>query len=225
MAKQTDIHFTVDEAIGAVTATLTLPPGAQWLFVFAHGAGAGMHHPFLRSMSEILCNHSIATFRYQFPYMEQGKRPPDRAEILQKTVRRAVETAREHAPDLSIVAGGKSMGGRMTSQAYAHASIPGVRGLIFVGFPLHPAKKPSLKRGKHLHNLSIPMIFIQGTRDTLADMNLITSTCNSLGPHAHLHVVDGADHAFHVLKRSGRTNREVQSEIGHAISKWIDEAF
>ncbi len=198
---------------GEVSALLLRPADARWLLVFAHGAGAGMRHRFMAAISAALAGDGIATFRYQFPYMESGGRRPDMRAVLVATVRAAVAAARAAAPDLPLLAGGKSMGGRMTSLAAAEASLAAVRGLVFFGFPLHAAGRPSADRGAHLAAVSVPMLFLQGERDQLADLDLLRPICAGLGERATLHVVPGADHAFHVLKRSGRTDEQVIAEL------------
>jgi predicted alpha/beta-hydrolase family hydrolase len=221
---------TVSE-MGDVSALLLVPPKASCLYVFAHGAGAGMRHPFMEAAAMELANAGIATFRYQFPYMEQGRGAPDRPPVLTATVRAAVTAARESAPDLPLFAGGKSMGGRMTSQAAAEkvkapngdensGGLDGVHGLIFFGFPLHPPKQPAIKRAEHLHRVTLPMLFLQGTRDDLADLTLLKPLCEQLGDLATLHILEGADHSFHVLKRSGTTDAEVLHNLAETVRSW-----
>jgi hypothetical protein len=188
--------------------------------VFAHGAGAGMAHPFMETFANGLCERDIASLRYQFPYMEKGGRRPDPPAIAQATVRAAVARAGESLPGLALIAGGKSFGGRMTSQAQAAAPLPGVRGLAFVGFPLHAAGKPSTDRAGHLAAIDIPMLFLQGSRDSLAETTLIEGVVKRLGPVARLHLVEGADHSFHVPARSGRKDAEVMNEILDAFAGW-----
>jgi len=214
-----DLRFVASETHGNVSATLWRPSKARALFVLAHGAGADMRHTFMESLSEFLFERDIATFRYQFPYKEAAKRRPDPASTLQATVRRAINTAREHAGDLPIVAGGKSMGGRMTSSTIATEPISGVHGLVFVGFPLHPTGKPSINRSDHLEDVRLPMLFVQGTRDRLAELELLQPICARLSG-ATLHIVEGGDHSFHVLKRSGRTDEEALNEVAEAIAEW-----
>lgn len=199
-----------------VSASLCRPDDARALFVFAHGAGAGKDHAFMVAASAALEDAGIATLRYNFPYTEAGSRRPDRPDRLMATVRCAVDFAREAAPDLPLFAGGKSMGGRMTSMAQAAAPLADVRGLVFVGFPLHPAGKPGTKRADHLRDVAIPMLFLQGTRDKLAPLETLTPILDAL-THATLHIVDGADHGFAVLKRSGRTSDDVLEEMATAI--------
>ena len=203
-----------------VAALLLRPAGARCLYVFAHGAGAGMRHRFMEAASARLAGHGIATLRYQFPYMEaDGRRPDSRATLL-ATVRAAVRAAAEAAPDLPLLAGGKSMGGRMTSQAAAEAPLPGVRGLVFFGFPLHPAGRPSTERADHLGNVRLPMLFLQGERDKLAEIDLLRPVCAGLGEGATLHVVPEADHSFHLPKRSGRSDDEVLAELARIVAEW-----
>jgi predicted alpha/beta-hydrolase family hydrolase len=213
-----DIH--VGERIGRVSGILTRPPDARVLYVLAHGAGAGMRHRFMEAVAGALAGRGVASLRYQFPYTEAGGRRPDPPAVLHATVRAAVAAAAEIAPDLPLIAGGKSMGGRMTSGAAAREALPGVAGLAFLGFPLHPPKRPSEDRAEHLSGVGVPMLFLQGTRDDLADLGLITGVCARLGSRATLHVVDGADHAFEVLKRSGRTDAEVLEELAETVADW-----
>jgi uncharacterized protein len=214
------LKLDVDSA-NAVSALLLLPRAARACFVFAHGAGAGMTHEFMELVAAGLGNRDIATLRYQFPYMEKGGRRPDPPAIAHATVRAAVAEAGRCCPGLSLVAGGKSFGGRMTSQAQAIAPLANVRALAFLGFPLHPAGKPSDTRAKHLGDVHIPMLFVQGTRDKLAETQLLEPVAKRLGPNASLHPVQEADHSFHVLARSGRNDRDVMSEIVATLSDWI----
>ena len=203
-----------------VAALLLRPAGARCLYVFAHGAGAGMQHRFMAAASALLAGHGIATLRYQFPYMEAGSRRPDSRATLIATVRAAVRAAAAAAPDLPLLAGGKSMGGRMTSQAAAETPLSGVRGLVFFGFPLHPAGRPSTERADHLGNVRLPMLFLQGDRDKLAEIDLLRPVCAGLGERATLHVVPEADHSFHVPKRSGRSDDEVLAELARIVAEW-----
>lgn len=205
---------------GRVSTLLTRPDEAQWLYVLAHGAGAGMRHPFMERIAEALAGKGIATFRYQFPYMEQAKRRPDTPRVAEATVRAAVEEARAAAPGMPLVAGGKSFGGRMTSSAQAADPLPGVGGLAFLGFPLHPPGRTGTGRAAHLERVHIPMLFLQGTRDTFADLDLLRLVCERLLPRATLHPVEGGDHSFKVLKRSGRTEADVMDELAGAIADW-----
>jgi predicted alpha/beta-hydrolase family hydrolase len=207
-----------------VSALLIMPAGARALYVLAHGAGAGMRHPFMESIARRLAAQRIATLRYQFGYMEpragSGRGRIDPEPVLLATVRAAVATGREAAGGLPLLAGGKSMGGRMTSRAAAAAPLEGVAGLVFVGFPLHPAGQPGTSRADHLTQVELPMLFLQGTRDALADLALLRPVLERLGPGATLRVIEHADHAFHVLKRSGRTDAEVLDELAAAVPEW-----
>ena len=203
-----------------VSALLQMPANAHSCFVLGHGAGAGMNHSFMTDLASALEARGIGTLRYQFPYTESGSRRPDPPALCHATVRAAVEEVRRQAPGIPLIAGGKSFGGRMTSQAQAAKALPDVRGLAFVGFPLHPAKKPSNERGTHLADVKIPMLFLQGTRDELADLSLLKPLVEKLGTSATLKIVEGADHSFHVLARSGRNDREVMEEIAESIAGW-----
>lgn len=215
-----NLHIEVGGGIERVSGVLTRPAAARALLVLAHGAGAGMRHRFMEAISEALASHGVATLRYQFPYMETGGRRPDPPSVLENTVRAAVDAAGEIAPGLPLVAGGKSLGGRMTSGAAAHHALLGVAGLVFLGFPLHPARRPSESRAEHLQKVKIPMLFLQGTRDALAELSLITAVCGRLGQRATLHVVEGGDHSFAVLKRSGRSEADVLEELAGTIAGW-----
>lgn len=198
------------------------PDGAFCLYVLAHGAGAGMRHPFLEALAEALAREKVATLRYEFPYMEQKKRRIDPPPVLHARVRQAVAAAAREG--LPLFAGGKSMGGRMTSQAQALEPLPEVRGLAFVGFPLHPAGKPGTDRGAHLREVRVPMLFLQGTRDELADLALLRPVVEGL-ERATLHVVEDADHSFHVRKRSGRTDAEAIEELAYAFARWAQRTI
>lgn len=204
---------------GSVSALLNRPPDAWLLYVLAHGAGAGMRHSFLESISAALAARGVATMRYQFPYMEAGGRRPDSPATAEATVRAAVLKAAESYPDLPLIAGGKSFGGRMTSGAAA-SSLPGVRGLAFLGFPLHPPGRPGTRRADHLVRVELPMLFLQGTRDQFAQTDLITGVCHRLGSRATLHPVEGADHSFGVPKSSGRTAAAVLDELADTLAHW-----
>jgi predicted alpha/beta-hydrolase family hydrolase len=201
---------------------LRRPEGAWCLYVLAHGAGAGMRHPFLEALAGALAGEGVATLRYEFPYMEQGKRRIDPAPVLHARIRQAVEAGRKE--QLPLFAGGKSMGGRMTSQAQAGQALGGVVGLAFVGFPLHPAGKPGTDRATHLRDVRLPMLFLQGTRDELADLALLRPVLEPL-PEATLHVVEDADHSFHVRKKSGRTDAGVIVELAHTFAQWAQRTI
>jgi predicted alpha/beta-hydrolase family hydrolase len=206
---------------GTVSGLLDSAPRPRACYVFAHGAGAGMHHTFMADLAAGLAQRGIASLRFQFPFMEQGSKRPDTPEVAHAAVRAAVREAARQLPGVPLFAGGKSFGGRMTSQAQAAEPLASVRGLVFVGFPLHPAGKPSTDRAAHLADIRVPMLFLQGTRDALAEATLIEGTVARLGDGATLHVIDGADHAFHVLARSGRTDREVREEMLDAMAGWM----
>jgi predicted alpha/beta-hydrolase family hydrolase len=201
---------------------LRRPADAFCLYVLAHGAGAGMRHPFLEALAEALAEERVATLRYEFPYMEQGRRRIDPAPALHARVREAITSALQER--LPLFAGGKSMGGRMTSQAQALEALDHVQGLAFVGFPLHPAGKRGTDRAAHLHELRIPMLFLQGTRDELADLSLLRPLVAGL-PRATIHVVADADHSFHVRKKSGRTDAEVVVELARTFSRWAQRTI
>jgi predicted alpha/beta-hydrolase family hydrolase len=206
-----------------VSALLIDPPQARVCYVFAHGAGAGMAHASMATIAAGLADRGIATLRYQFPYMEKASKRPDSPAVAHAAVRAAVREAARCCPKLPLIAGGKSFGGRMTSQAQAIDALPGVRGLAFLGFPLHPAGKPASDRAKHLGEIRIPMLFLQGTRDALAELHLLEPVVKHLGKLARLHLVKEADHSFHVLARSGRNDREVMAEVLDAFAAWIDK--
>lgn len=206
---------------GHVSGLLHLPDGAKACFVLAHGAGAGMDHPFLEAMAVELAERRVATLRFQFPFMESGSRRPDPPRVAQGAVRAAVAAAAELVPAVPLIAGGRSFGGRMASEAHAGSALAGVRGLAFLGFPLHPAKQPSTQRGRHLLAVDLPMLFVQGTRDALADAQLIETVCDELGERATLRLIEDADHGFHVRARSGRTDAEVRQEIADIVASWI----
>ena len=205
-----------------VSSLLVRPAGARLALVLAHGAGAGMRHPFLAAVAERCAAHGVATLRYQFPYIEAGGHRPDPPELAVATVRAAVEAAAHALPGLPLVAGGKSFGGRMTSQAQAASPLPGVRGLVFLGFPLHPEGEPARERADHLQQVACPMLFIQGTRDELADPALLAAVVEGLGARATLESIADADHAFHLPARSGRRDAEVHAAMLDALVRWID---
>ena len=220
MAASVELRIAVRERAGDVSGLLLRPDGARLLYVLAHGAGAGMRHAFLEAFAQRLAERSIATLRYQFLYMEQRARRPDPPAVAAATVRAAVAEAARVAPGLSLVAGGKSFGGRMTSTAQAEVPLPGVQGLVFLGFPLHPPGRPGDSRAEHLARVQIPMLFLQGTRDDFADLKLLRRLVKRLGERATLHLVEGGDHSFHVLKRSGKTDADVMGELTEAIVVW-----
>jgi predicted alpha/beta-hydrolase family hydrolase len=205
----------------SVSALLMIPRVARACFVFAHGAGVGMTHPSMEAIATGLAERGIATLRYQFPYMEAGSRRPDPPALAHATVRAAVAEAARSCPALPLIAGGKSFGGRMTSQAQAKTPLARVAGLAFFGFPLHPTGKPSTERAAHLSDVHVPMLFLQGTNDKLAEPNLLKPLVENLGSHATLHFVAAADHSFHVPKRSGRNDGEVLAEVLDAFEAWV----
>lgn len=207
-----------------VSGLLKVSPKARACFVAAHGAGAGMEHPFMVSVAEGLAERGVATLRYQFPYMERGSKRPDAPKVAQTAVRAAVAEMSRLVPDLALIAGGKSFGGRMTSQAYAASPLPGVRGIAFLGFPLHRAGRPSAERGQHLFDLHIPMLFMQGSRDELADLQILQRLVKELGPRATLKLFLDADHSFHVPVRTGRKDAEVRAEMLDVLARWIEMA-
>ena len=217
----------VSDTVGAVPVVIRCPADARWLLVLAHGAGAGMHHPFMESLAHELAAAGVATFRYQFPYIAHGRRRPDPPAVLAATVRAAIAIAADARPDLPLLAGGKSLGGRMTSLVLSEELADSdaarrVRGLVFFGFPLHPPGRADTKRAEHLKRVPVPMLFLQGTRDTLGDLSLLQPLCADLGPRATLHVIDTADHSFHVLKRSGNTDAEALRELAQTTASWAD---
>jgi uncharacterized protein len=204
-----------------VSALIILPPAARACFVFAHGAGAGMNHRFMEAIATGLGDRTIATLRFQFPYMEAGSGRPDPPALCHATVRAAVEEAARVAPGLPLIAGGRSFGGRMASQAQASSPLPGVRALAFLGFPLHPAKRPSEDRAEHLSQVTIPMLFLQGDRDELAELTLLKSVVARLGSRATLKVIPDADHSYHVRARSGRKDPQVIVELLDGFVEWL----
>jgi len=208
-----------------VSALLDVPAKARAAYVLAHGAGAGMNHPFMAAVAAELAERGIATLRYQFPYMEQGGRRPDPPAVAHRTIRAAVAQAQRRLPKLPMFAGGKSFGGRMTSQAQGLAPMDGVRGLVFLGFPLHPAKRPSSERAAHLSGVNIPMLFLQGTRDALAELDQLEPVCKALGRRATLKLFADADHSFHVPARTGRKDADVRAQVLDAMAAWIDRVI
>lgn len=217
-----DAEFKIEAgSAGAVSALLTKPAQPRGCFVFAHGAGAGMTHAFMAGVAAGLAERNVATLRYQFPYMEKRNKRPDPPGIAHAAVRAAVEAATQHCPDMPLIAGGKSFGARMTSQAQAKTPLAGVVGLAFFGFPLHPAGKPSIERADHLADVKVPMLFLQGTADKLAEPDLLKPVVKKLGSRATLHFLEAADHSFHVPVRSGRKDAEVMTEALDAFAAWI----
>jgi predicted alpha/beta-hydrolase family hydrolase len=206
----------------SVSGLFARPSDARAVLVLAHGAGAGMEHPAMTDAATGLARRGIASLRFQFPYMERKSRRPDPPPLCHATVRAAVTEAARLAPDLPLFAGGRSFGGRMTSQAQAQTPLPGVRGLVFLAFPLHPAGRPGMERAAHLHEVGIPMLFVQGTRDELADFRLLQPLVHGLGPDATLHVLQDADHSFHVPARSGRNDADVRDGALDAVAAWLD---
>jgi hypothetical protein len=206
---------------GTVSALAMTPDAPRFAYVFAHGAGAGMAHAHMAAIASALARRGVATLRFQFPFMERGGKRTDPPPVAQATVRAAVDEAARRWPGLPRFAGGKSFGGRMTSQAQAAAPLPGVRGLAFVGFPLHPAGEPGVSRAAHLAKVKVPMLFVQGTRDALADLALLREVLQPLGDLATLHLEDDADHAFHVRKASGRDDVQVVESLADAMAGWF----
>ena len=213
--------LTIATGDASVSALLLAPTDARACYVLAHGAGAGMTHPFMGAAAQGLAARGIATLRYQFPYMERGSRRPDTPRVAPAAVRAAVVEAAQRLPGLPLFAGGKSFGGRMTSQAQAASPLPGVRGLVFLGFPLHPAGRPSDERAAHLFDIGIPMLFLQGSRDELASLELLEPVVAKLGAKATLTVLADADHSFHVPARSGRKDAQVLGEVLDALAGWL----
>jgi predicted alpha/beta-hydrolase family hydrolase len=216
-----EIQFVVSEKHGVVSGLLLKPDHARSLLVFGHGAGAGMRHRFIDDLAQKFADLGIATLRYQFPYMEKRMKRPDPEGVLMVAVQAAVAVAEKYSDGLPIFAGGKSMGGRMTSLAAAKNSLGSTRGLIYFGFPLHAPGTPSAERGKHLADIQLPMLFIQGSRDALANLKVLTPLCAALNGRAELFVIEGGDHSFHMLKRSGRSDKEVLDEIAVKTSSWM----
>ncbi|MEX2143813.1 MAG: alpha/beta family hydrolase [Anaerolineales bacterium] len=213
--------FSVAPELGQVSALLLRPPDAVALLVLAHGAGTDMRHRSMTALSEALAEQRIATFRYNFPYKETGRGGPNSKPALLATVRAAVQAATEAGTGLPLFAGGRSMGGRMTSLAASQSPLPAVNGLVFFAFPLHPAGKPSTQRADHLFQVKVPLLFLQGPRDALATPHLLQPIIERLGTRAALHMLAGADHSFKVLKSSGRTEAEVLSEVAETAAGWM----
>lgn len=218
------LKIHISDTIGEVSALYSKPEQAEALLVLAHGAGAGMTHNFMKQLADALAAQNIATLRFNFPYMEKGSRRPDSPKVAHPSIVAAVAKGVELAGDLPVFASGKSFGGRMSSQAAANGLIPDAKGLIFFGFPLHAAGKPTLKRAEHLEDVPQPMLFLQGTRDTLAQIPLITEVCEGL-PNATLKIMDGADHSFKMLKRSGVTQEEMIERLAKETKEWIEFFF
>ena len=218
----TRLSFVTTSKGHQVSAVLMRPPRSRWLLLLGHGAGAGMEHPFMRTLSIKLAQVGVATFRYQFPFMERGTKIPDSQEDLISTVMAALEMAGSVAPDLPLLVGGKSMGGRMTSLAISRGGLARVQGLVFVGFPLHAAGRPSTTRGDHLKQIPLPLLFLQGSRDRLGSLELIRSLCRNLGDRVRLHVVEDADHSFHMTKRSGRNDEGILGELACVVADWAE---
>src|SRR5687768_16077417 len=216
----TDLEIDLGHGQGRVSAILQRPPDAWLLYVLAHGAGAGMRPRLLEYLAAVLAGRDVATFRYQFPYMEKGRGRPDPPAVLEGAVQAAVRHAAEATPELPLSAGSKSLGGRMTSRAAAAGPLPGDRGLAFLGFPLHPPGRPGTNRAEHLDLVDLPMLFLQGTRDNFAQLDLLRPVCRDLEPRATLHLVQGGDHSFGVLKRSGRAPEEVLDELADTLVAW-----
>ncbi len=218
-----ELQFIVNAKAGVVTGLLQKPQNSKALLVLAHGAGAGMWHKFMNDTAAALAECGVATFRYQFPYTEKRIKRPDSEAVMLETVRAAVATALKLSDGLPLFAGGKSMGGRMTSLAAAHEPLASVRGLVYLGFPLHTSGKPGAERGAHLANIDIPMLFLQGSRDGLADLKLLKPLCKQLGKQAELQVVQGGDHSFHMLKSARKTDEQALSDVVEKAAKWIAE--
>ncbi|MGE0036619.1 MAG: alpha/beta family hydrolase [Xanthobacteraceae bacterium] len=218
------VSIAVSDTV-CVSGLLLVPPRVRACYVLAHGAGAGMNHPFMAAVATGLAERGIATLRYQFPYMEQGGKRPDPPKVAHAAVRAAVAEAGRLLPGIPLIAGGKSFGGRMTSQAQSAEPLPGVRGLAFLGFPLHPAGKPSQERGRHLFEVEIPMLFLQGTRDALATLGELEPLCAALGPRATLMLFADADHSFHVPARTGRKDAQVRAEMLDTLAAWTDRVI
>jgi uncharacterized protein len=223
IARVEERSFGSERSLGPVSALYERPANAFALYVLAHGAGTDMRHPFLAGMAEVLARAGVATLRFNFPYTEKRRRRPDPQPVLEAYVRSACAEAQKLAPDLPLFAGGKSMGGRMTSNAAAHEPLAGVRGIVFLGFPLHARKAPSTVRAVHLRAVPLPLLFLQGTRDDLADVELMRTLAQELGPRATLRELEGSDHSFTLRKSAGRTQAEVREQLATLISNWIEQ--
>ncbi|MGH7887122.1 MAG: alpha/beta hydrolase family protein [Candidatus Binatia bacterium] len=218
-----EVRFFVNEKAGVVSGLVLRPNGARVLLVLAHGAGAGMRHRFMEDAAIKLATRGVATLRYQFPYMEKRIKRPDSESTLIDTVRAAIVSAKKLAGDLPLFAGGKSMGGRMTSLAAAQQPLDGVRGMIYFGFPLHAAGNPGAERGNHLSQIDVPMLFLQGSRDALADLQLLKPLCRKLGKRIELFVIAGGDHSFHMLKSSGKSDEQALNDAVEKTVRWMKE--
>lgn len=217
-----NIRIKVSEKSGEVSGILVMPEMAEYLLLFAHGAGAGMGHAFMEKMAGFLADVQIATLRYNFPYTEKNGKRPDYAPVLIETVQTAHSTARAYAQNLPILAGGKSMGGRMTSTAASKGLLTDVKGIVFFGFPLHAPGKPSNERAEHLYHVKAPMLFLQGSKDKLADLTLLEPVIKKLETKATLYIVEGGDHSFHLPKTAGKKDEDIFKELAHKVKEWAD---
>lgn len=220
-----NIRFVATQSSGEVSAIYMRPQNAKWLLVLAHGAGVGIHHKFMKTAADKLALQGIATFRFNFPYMEKSKKAPDPQPILKRTVQSAIDKATKISNGLPLIAGGKSLGGRMTSMIISENPLPNVKGIIFFGFPLHAPGKSSIERADHLKNVEIPMLFLQGTRDNLAKLELLKPVCQKLGNKATLHVVEGGDHSFHLPKSIGKSDEQAIDELALVVSEWTIKLY
>lgn len=217
-----ELKFLATPEKGEVSALLVRPPDASHVLVLGHGASTNLRHATLQSIADRLAEAGIATFRYNFPYSEHGKGRDSQA-VCTQTVRSAIAAAREAARDLKLLAGGHSFGGRMTSTAASETPLDGVRGLVFFSFPLHQPGKPETKRADHLGAVTVPMLFLSGTRDELAELDLLKPVCKKLGKLATLHAVDTADHGYKVLKRSRTSEEDVFVEMARVVRAWASK--
>lgn len=219
MTKTRKLKINISQEIGSVSSLLLLPEGARALLVLGHGAGAGMEHAFMEMLSQKLAAHGIGTLRYNFPYKEKGSGPPDRPKKAHPTIKAAVKKGLKYADGLTLLAGGKSFGGRMTSQVAALGELEPVKGIVYFGFPLHAPGKPGMERAAHLSDIKIPQLFLQGTRDALAKFDLITQVCKKL-KKAKLVKIEGGDHSFKMLKSSGVSHEEAIEKLAQATAKF-----
>lgn len=215
------LRFKVSKSIGEVSAIFYSPPKAEYIMVFAHGAGAGMKNKFMEEVSLCLAGHRIATFRFNFPYMEKGRKMPDTKSVCSAAIKAAVEKAAKLCPKLLVFGSGKSFGGRMTSTAASEGLIQNIKGIVFFGFPLHAPGKPSNERAEHLYNVNVPMLFLQGTRDALASLDLLKPLCKQLGSKVELVIIEGADHSFHVPKDNKLKDKDVIELMGKEVKRWM----